>query len=180
MVQDQEHSQIKSQWGELHDSWTVVLKSTLLHQGFIDNHSLDIGPLSDLVGGWVTCLGLGNTQPIGCVILWVQIDGVQGYDEDQITLVVPDLSNFMAQVPVILVTPTIGHIMNVIKESEMDTLVTHWVNACVAYLLAVQQVTATLEDGKVATRVLDPTEHNEVIASRYDDTECLHQDVQWQ
>ena len=32
----------------------------------------------------------------------------------------------------------IGHIMNVIKESEMDMLATPWVNACVAYLLAVQ------------------------------------------
>ena len=28
--------------------------------GFIENHSLDVGPLSDLVGGRVTCIGLGN------------------------------------------------------------------------------------------------------------------------
>ena len=51
---------------------------------FVDNHSFEVGPLSDLVGGWVICVGLGNTltQPLGYVIMWVQVDGVQGYDED--------------------------------------------------------------------------------------------------
>ena len=39
------------------------------------------------------------------VIIWVQVDGVQGYDEDQIALVIPDLSNFMAWVPMILEPP---------------------------------------------------------------------------
>ena len=68
----------------------------------------------------------------------VQVDGVQGYDEDLIALVILDLSNFAAWVPMILGTPTIGHIMNVIKESEIDTLVTPWVNTWVAYLLAGQ------------------------------------------
>ena len=28
--------------------------------GFIENHSLDIGPLSDLMGRQVVCIGLGN------------------------------------------------------------------------------------------------------------------------
>ena len=74
---------------------------------------------------------------IGYIIIWVQVDGVQGYDEDQIALVVPDLFNFVAWVPMILGTPMIGCIMNLIKESEMDTLVTLWGNACVSYLLAV-------------------------------------------
>ena len=53
-------------------------------------------------------------------------------------LVIPDLSNFTAQVPMILGTPTIGHIVNVIKESEMEVLATPWVNTWVAYLLVVQ------------------------------------------
>ena len=102
--------------------------------GYSENHSLDVRPISDLMGGWVTCVGLGNalTWPIGYVIIWVQVDGVQGYDEDQIAFVIQDLSNFMAWVPEILGIPTIGHIMNVIKESEMDMLVTPWVNTWVA------------------------------------------------
>ena len=57
------------------------------------------------------------------------MDGVQGYDEDQIALVIPDLSDFVAQVPVILGTLMISHIVNVIKEKEIDALATPWVNA---------------------------------------------------
>ena len=72
--------------------------------GFVENHSFDVGPLSDLVGSWVTCVGLGNalTWPLGYIIMWVQVDGAQGYDKDQIALVIPDLSNFVAMVPIIL------------------------------------------------------------------------------
>ena len=78
------------------------------------------------------------------------MDGVQGCNEDQIALVVPDLSNFAAQVPVILGTPMISGIVNVIKEKEIDALAMPWVNAWVAYLLAVQWPTATIENGKAA------------------------------
>ena len=43
------------------------------------------------------------------------MEGVQGYNEDQIALVVLDLLNFVAQVPVILGTPTISCVVNVMK-----------------------------------------------------------------
>ena len=48
--------------------------------GYVENHSLDVGPLSDLIGSWVTCVGLGNalTRPIGYVIIQIQVDRVQG------------------------------------------------------------------------------------------------------
>ena len=91
---------------------------------FVESCSLEVGSLSDLVHRWVTCVGMGNalTWPIGYVIIWIQVDQVQGYDEDQIALVILDLSNFAAQVPIILGTPTIIHIINVIKEKEIDAL----------------------------------------------------------
>ena len=141
--------------------------------GFVENHSLDLGPLSDLVGRWVACVGLGNalTWPMGCVIIWVQVDGVQGYDEDQIALVILDLSNFVVWVPVILGTPTISCIMNVIKEREIDTLVTPWVNAQVAYVLAVRWATTTVKNDKVAAGESDPSEYNEVVTTN--DTEMI-------
>ena len=85
---------------------------------FVEECSLNVGPLSDLVGRQVTCVGLGNvlTQPLGYVIIQVQVDRVQGYDEDQIALVIPDLSNSVVQVHVILGTPMICHVINIIKE----------------------------------------------------------------
>ena len=60
---------------------------------FMEKHSLEIGPLTGFVAGQVTCVGLGNalTLPLGYVIVWVQVDRVQGYDKDQIALVIPDL-----------------------------------------------------------------------------------------
>ena len=36
---------------------------------------------------------------MGYIVIWVQVDGVQGYDKDQIALMIPDLSNFAARVP---------------------------------------------------------------------------------
>ena len=53
----------------------------------ISDHLLQVGPITNLIGTKVACMGLGNayTRPLGYVIIWVQ-----GYDEDQITLVIPD------------------------------------------------------------------------------------------
>ena len=80
---------------------------------------------------------------------WVQVDRVQGYDEDQIALVIPDLSNFVAQIPVILGTPTISHIINVMKEPEIDALAMPWANARVAHLLSVHRMTAIMVGDKL-------------------------------
>ena len=77
---------------------------------YVSDHSLQVGPITNLIGTKVACIGLGNayTRPLGYVVIWVQVDRVQGYDKDQIALVIPDLSNFVAQIPVILGTPTIS------------------------------------------------------------------------
>ena len=65
---------------------------------YLCDHSLQVGPITDLIGAKVTCVGLGNayTRPLGYIVIWVQVDGVQGYDKDQIALVILDLSNFVA------------------------------------------------------------------------------------
>ena len=77
---------------------------------YVKECSLLIGLITDLMGAKVACIGLGNTytRPLGYVIIQVQVDGVRGYDEDQIALIIPNFSNFAVRVPVILGTPTIG------------------------------------------------------------------------
>ena len=64
-----------------------------------------MGPITKLLGSKVTCVGLGNAylRPLGYIIIQVQ-----GYDEDQIALVILDFSNFVARIPVILGTSTIS------------------------------------------------------------------------
>ena len=110
----------------------------------VSHHSLQMGPITNLIGAKVTCMGLGNAyrRPFGYVIIWIQVDRVQGYDEDQIALVIPDLSNFVAWIPVILGTTTISQVINVMKEEEIDALVTPWANARVVHLLLVCRMTA--------------------------------------
>ena len=133
--------------------------------------SLEVGPITDLVGGWVTCVGLGNAYawPLGCVIIWVQVEGVQGYNKDQIVQVVPDLLNFVAQVPIIRGTPTISHVVNVIKKKEIDALAKLQANTQVAHLLLVQRATATVEDSQTEGKS-SPSEYDEVVVTKNAET----------
>ena len=109
---------------------------------YVNEHSLPVGLITNLMGSKVTCIGLGNayTRPLGYIVIWVQVDGVQGYDEDQIALIILDFSNFAVRVPIILGTPTIGQVVNVMREVEMDALAMLWVNARVAHLLAMRRM----------------------------------------
>ena len=47
---------------------------------YVKEHSLPVGPITDLMGSKVTCVGLGNayTKLLGYVVIQVQVDGVQG------------------------------------------------------------------------------------------------------
>ena len=109
---------------------------------YVSKHSLQVGPITDLMGSKVACMGLGNayTRPLGYVVIWVQVDRVWGYNEDQIALVIPDFSNFATRVPIILGMPTIGQVVNIMREAEMDALAMPWANARAAHLLVVHRM----------------------------------------
>ena len=102
---------------------------------------MDVGPLSDLLGGTLGINGFGGvyTQPLGYVIISVQVQGVRGYNKDQVALVEPDSTTFGSQVLVILGTPTINRIINVIKESEIYELSASLNGLRTAQLLACYQ-----------------------------------------
>ena len=102
-----------------------------------------MGPITNLMGSKVACVGLGNgyTRPLGYILIQVQVDRVQGYDEDQIALIILDFSNFATRVPIILGTLSIGRVVNMMKEAEMDALAMPWVNARAAHLLAIRRMT---------------------------------------
>ena len=110
---------------------------------YVLEHSLEMGPITDLMGSKVTCVGLGNTytRPLCYVVIQVQVDGVWGYVEDQIALVILYFSKFAARIPIILGMPTIGQVVDVMREAEMDALAMPWVNTRVAHLLAVHRMT---------------------------------------
>ena len=116
-------------------------------------------------------MGLGNayTRPLGYIIIQVQVDRVQGYDEDQIALVILDHSNFVAQIPVIFGTPTISRVVNVMKEVEVDALVMLWVNARVAHLLLVHRM-MTMEVGDGLKEELDPDGYDQLMYTQNAET----------
>ena len=45
---------------------------------YVRDHSLQMGPITNLLDAKVTCVGLGNTymRPLGYAIIQVQVDGV--------------------------------------------------------------------------------------------------------
>ena len=81
-------------------------------------------PLVDLVDHLLNLVELGRKQTslLGFVILCMQVREIARYDKDVVFLLVPDESEFGCRVPLIIGTCTIGRIINVIQESEIDHL----------------------------------------------------------
>ena len=92
---------------------------------------LQMGPLTDLWEGGIAINQPFNYEgrPIEYVIIRVKIDGISGYDEDQVTLIACSSTEFVHHVPIILGTPTTDQAIATLKESEIDRLATPW--ACV-------------------------------------------------
>ena len=94
----------------------------------MDIMSLDY--LSQETGGSIPLIrGLGgiSVEPIGFVMMNVKVPCVQGYDKDQIAIVMDDPG--MTEWPVILGTPTLYRVMEVIKESEISKLAVPWASS---------------------------------------------------
>ena len=100
----------------------------------MDVMSLDY--LAEETGGSIPLIrGLGgiSVEPIGFVMMNVKVPSVQGYDEDQIAIVMdnPGMTEWL----VILGTPTLYCIMEVIKESEISKLAVPWASSRVSWLM---------------------------------------------
>ena len=118
--------------------WIVVSTIYAVNPEFVNVCSLDIGPLSNLFNGTLGINGFGGvfSWPLGYDIIRVQVEGVQGYNEDQVALEILDSTGFGSQVPVTLGTPTINWIINMIRESEINELSVSLNGSRIAQLLA--------------------------------------------
>ena len=132
---------------------------------FVEVCSLDVDPLSNLSDGTLGINSFGRvfSWPLGYIIIRVQVEGVWGYNEDQVALVIPDSTGFGSQVPVTLGTPTINQIINVIKESEVDELSVSLNGWRIAQLLACQQAGLSIQRETVANQTVDLTDLNEAV-----------------
>ena len=96
-----------------------------------------VGPLEELAsdpsGRPIQGIRGVRTGAIGYIVFHVQMEGIRGYDEEQVALVVDDSSAFARRVPVILDTPTLHRVVNCMKESEMEKAPPEWENVRMAY-----------------------------------------------
>ena len=91
---------------------------------------LSLDTLAREIGGQlppITVMGSGMIKPEGFVIMNVRVPCVKGYNEDQIAIVLEDPE--MKDCPVVLGTPTLFRVMEVIKESEITELAMPWANS---------------------------------------------------
>ena len=129
----------------------------------MDIMSLDY--LSQEIGGPIPLIrGLGSisVDPIGFVMMNVKVPGVQGYGKDQIAIVMDDPG--MTEWPVILDTPTLYCIMEVIKESEISKLAVPWASSQVSWLM--RDVLAKLSQvvvNDIANKPIAPLHVDEVV-----------------
>ena len=126
---------------------------------------LQMGPLMDLHEGGITIDQPFNYEgrPIGYIIMSVQIKGISGYNEDQVTLVACSSTEFVHHVPIILGTPTMDWAIKTLKESEIDKLATPW--ACVrkSTLLQAATTTVTAVRADVTMKPIDVTGYEEPV-----------------
>ena len=104
---------------------------------FVKRHGLEVGSIDDLNQHRgripVSCSGGYYTEPLGYVLIWVQLPGIPSYDEEQVALVIRDGSEFSRQVPFIVGTPMIDRVIRALKETEMETAPEEWQWAQVAH-----------------------------------------------
>ena len=144
----------------------------------VQQYGFPVLPLEDLVDHLLNLVGLGgkHTCPLGFIILHVQVREIAGYDEDVVFLVVPDESEFGWRVPLVIGTCTIGWIINVIRESEIDHLLMPWATVRMVQLLSCQKSTAVLIPGSVedqaegASRGPQEVDVDKLVTVR----ECVH------
>ena len=106
--------------------------------GYVHQHEFPMLLLCDLVDHPLNLVGLDGTRThlLGFVTLRVQVKEITSYDEDIVFLVVSDESEFSQHVPIMIGTCTLGRIINVIKESEMNRLSTPWAMVRASHLLS--------------------------------------------
>ena len=129
----------------------------------MDIMSLDY--LAKEIGGaipHISSIGGISVEPVGFVMMNVKVPGVTGYDEDQITIVMDDPG--MMEWPVILGTPTLYRVMEVIKKSEISKLAVPWASSRVSWLM--RDVVAKLGQvvvNDIANKPIAPLHVDEVV-----------------
>ena len=91
-------------------------------------HNLATHPTSIPISG----IG-GHMAALGYVIINVQVEGIPSYYEEQVALVIPNVTQLGMKVLVILGTPMIHWLCHQMKESEIKTALEEWQHTLLSY-----------------------------------------------
>ena len=75
----------------------------------------------------------GHTVALRYVFVSIQVEGIPSYYEEQVALVILNVTQLGMKVPVILGTPTIHRLCHLMKESEVQTVPEEWQHALLSY-----------------------------------------------
>ena len=162
-------------WGKalINDELTTCLLDNGAQLNFITpaytvERGMDIMSLDWLaqkIGGpppLIVGMGGNLVEPTGFVLMNMKVPCVQGYNEDQVTLVMDDPG--IVECPVILGTSTLYWVMEVIKESEISKLAILWSSSQISWLM--RDVMAKLGQevvNDVANKPIVPLNINEIV-----------------
>ena len=110
--------------------------SNAMAPAYVKQHKMKVQPVHDLATHPtsipISCIG-GHTVALGYVIINVQVEGILSYYEEQVALVIPNITQLGMKIRVILGTPTIHRLCRQMKESEIKTAPEEWQHALLSY-----------------------------------------------
>ena len=113
---------IDGQW-----EWVLIdsrVWSNAVVPTYVKQHKMKVQPVHDLAmhPTSIPISGIGgHTVALGYIIINIQVEGIPSYYEEQVALVILNMTQLGMKVPVILGTPTIHQLCRQMKESEIQT-----------------------------------------------------------
>ena len=103
--------------------------SNAVMPAYVKEHKLKVGPVHNLAlhPTSIPISGIGgHTAALGYIIINIQVEGIPSYYEEQVALVIQNVTQLGLKVPVILGTPMIHRLCRQMKESEIQMAREEW------------------------------------------------------
>ena len=119
--------------------WVLIdsgAQSNAMAPAYMKQHKMKVWPVHDLTmhPTLIPISGIGgHMAALGYVIINIQVEGIPSYYEEQVALVILNMTQLGMKVPVILGTPTIHRLCCQMKESEIQTVLEEWQHALLSY-----------------------------------------------
>ena len=111
-------------------------RSNAVAPAYVKQHKMKVRLVHDLAmhptSIPISSIG-GHTAALWYIIINVQVEGIPSYYEEQVALVIPNVTQLGMKVPVILGTPMIHRLCPQMKESEIQTVPEEWQHALLSY-----------------------------------------------